>query len=84
MKNPHLYGPKGRLETVPAVQNPLLQDQKDSHGTGLEAASQMCRNLGGPPKGGQAATTLAPAEKKPRSQEEAVLDFPGLVIMGLT
>ena len=70
MQNPHLYGPKGRLETVPAVQNPLLQDQKDSHGTGLEAASQMCRNLGGPPKGGQAATTLAPAAKNPGAKKK--------------
>jgi len=70
VKNPHLYGPKGRLETVPAVQNPLLQDQKDSHGTGLEAASQMCRNLGGPPKGGQAATTVAPAAKNPGAKKK--------------
>jgi len=70
VKNPHLYGPKGRLETVPAVQNPLLQDQKNSHGTGLEAVSQVCRNLGGPSKGGQVATTLAPAANNPGTKKK--------------
>jgi len=42
----------------------------DSHGTGLEDASQMCRNLGGPPKGGQAATTLAPAANNPGAKKK--------------
>ena len=70
VKNPHLYGPKGRLETVPAVQNPLLQDQKNSHGTDLEAVSEVCRNLGGPPKGGQAATTLASSANNPGAKKK--------------
>ena len=27
VQNPHLYGPEGRLDAAPAVQNPLLQEQ---------------------------------------------------------
>ena len=42
----------------------------DSHRTGLEAASQGCRNLGGPPQGGQAATTLAPAANNPGTKKK--------------
>ena len=42
----------------------------DSHGTGLETASQVCRNLGVPPKGGQVATTLAPAANNPGTKKK--------------
>ena len=42
----------------------------DSHGAGLETASQMCRNLGGQPKGGQVATTLAPAANNPGAKKK--------------
>ena len=42
----------------------------DSHGTGLETASQVCRNLGVPPKGGQVATTLTPAANNPGAKKK--------------
>ena len=52
------------------VQGGAPAAQRDSPGTDLEAVSQVCRNLGGPPKGGQVATTLAPAANNPGTKKK--------------
>jgi len=44
--------------------------QKNSHGNGLEAVSQVCRNLGVPLKGGQVATTLTLAANNPGAKKK--------------
>jgi len=44
--------------------------QRNPPGNGLEAVSQVCRNLGIPLKGGQVATTLTPAANNPCAKKK--------------